>query len=120
MDTKCLHCGASFYGRTDKKFCDDHCRSTYHNALNSEFSNMMRYTHRRLRKNWKILTFHFKKGEYTLPYQKLHKEGFMIDLMTGIVRENDRVIYKCYEHLYELSDDGCIHLVGIDVERQLK
>jgi predicted nucleic acid-binding Zn ribbon protein len=29
--TNCINCGKVNKGRPDKKFCDDNCRSNYHN-----------------------------------------------------------------------------------------
>lgn len=78
---------------------------------------MMRYTHRKLRKNWKILTHHARNGERLLSYKTLHEEGFLPNVLTGIIHEPTRVIYKCYEHLYSLDKDGIIELIGVDVNR---
>lgn len=110
METSCLQCGAPFYGRTDKKFCDDQCRSAYHNQLNSSFTNQMRLTHRRLRKNWRILTHYFREGTRAVEYTSIHKEGFIPDIMTGIARRGDTVIYRCYEYAYEIREDGIVYI----------
>lgn len=31
---KCLNCDQALQGRRDKKYCDAHCRSDYHNQMN--------------------------------------------------------------------------------------
>ncbi|MFA6947300.1 MAG: DUF2116 family Zn-ribbon domain-containing protein, partial [Pedobacter sp.] len=33
MERECLDCGAALRGRTDKKFCDDQCRSNFNNRM---------------------------------------------------------------------------------------
>lgn len=38
------------------------------------------------------------------------KDGFNADLVTGIVLNESRVIYRCYEYEYEVNDDGCLVL----------
>lgn len=108
MKSTCGHCGASIRGRIDKKFCDDACRSAYHNQINGEMTKLMRNTHRMLRRNWKILTKHYNRGECVLDFDRVYEEGFNANLVTGYILEESRVKYKCYEYTFEISSDGCI------------
>lgn len=108
MNNSCRNCGATIRGRIDKKFCDDSCRSAFHNQVNGEMTSVMRNTHRMLRRNWKILTRHFNRGEYVLDYDRIHQEGFNANLVTGYVLEESRIKYRCYEYTFELSPDGCV------------
>lgn len=110
MKNECMHCGGQLRGRTDKKFCDDSCRSAYHNVKYGESTNIMRSTHRALRKNWKILNRHFRNGVCTIEYADIHKQGFVPDIITGLAVKEERVIYRCYEYIFEISDDGKIQL----------
>lgn len=108
MKNSCRNCGAPIRGRIDKKFCDDACRSSFHNQINGEMTQIMRNTHRMLRRNWKILTRHFNQGECVLDYDRIHEEGFNANLVTGYVFEESTIKYRCYEYTFELSPDGCL------------
>ena len=52
---KCLVCGKPLKGRSDKKFCDDYCRSSYNNDLKSAANNYIRNVNNALGKNRRIL-----------------------------------------------------------------
>jgi len=47
---KCLECNEPFYGRSDKKFCSDHCRNAHNNKVGVESKNLIRNTNNRLKK----------------------------------------------------------------------
>lgn len=51
----CLECGETILGRSDKKFCNDACRNAYNNRVNSDYTNLMRMIHNRLRNNYGLL-----------------------------------------------------------------
>ena len=59
----CLQCGEAIYGRPDKKFCNDHCRSEWHNHRGRQSLKMlkMRYMHA-LEKNRSILLSCLERG----------------------------------------------------------
>jgi site-specific DNA recombinase len=67
----CPECGQLFYGRTDKKFCDDHCRNLYNNKLNSDSTKYIRNVNNTLRKNWRILAELFSPDKTKVTLQKL-------------------------------------------------
>jgi len=65
-DRFCLACGEPIRGRSDKRFCDDGCRNTYNNKLNSIPNNFVRQINAVLKKNRRIL-------EETLSSEKMIK-----------------------------------------------
>ena len=104
MKKNCLVCGAAFSGRSDKKFCSDNCRSTYHNQRNAEIYRSIRETHSALRRNRRIL-LRLLAGRTTLqiPYAQLLRAGFQPDICTGIRRRGRRPLqYVCYELGYQI------------------
>ncbi len=70
-DRACLTCGTSIKGRTDKKFCDDYCRNSYHNKLNSDDNNYVRNVNNVLRRNRRILEEIIPDGAETAKASKL-------------------------------------------------
>lgn len=52
---RCLECLSPVKGRSDKRFCNDACRSSYNNRLNTESSSIIKKINKQLLKNRKIL-----------------------------------------------------------------
>lgn len=112
MEATCSFCHSHFYGRTDKKFCDDHCRSAYHNMINSLSTNTMRSIHKKLRHNWSILHEHANDGCEIITNDDLEVRGFNKNQITGILREKSKTVYYCYEYKYEVLKDEGIKLIN--------
>lgn len=110
MSNTCQQCGDQLYGRADKKFCDDQCRSAYHNGLNSEANNTMRMVHRRLRSNWRLLRKYCKKSSVERKLEELTGGGFNLNVITGIEHQNNQVIYRCYEFQYQVMESGMVRI----------
>lgn len=53
---KCLECLSPVKGRSDKRFCNDACRSSYNNRLKTDSSNIVRKINKQLHKNRRILS----------------------------------------------------------------
>lgn len=52
----CLFCNSSLLnGRSDKKYCDDHCRAAYNTSLKRPVNNTVRNINSALSKNRRIL-----------------------------------------------------------------
>lgn len=110
---KCLDCGATLKGRSDKKFCSDQCRNDYNNTMNREANSLVRNVHSVLRKNRKILCELYENGK-----KKIHKDAllvseFNINFFTHLVEtENDSVLTRyCYEYGYRDMDSEYLLLV---------
>ena len=74
---KCLHCHKLLKGRTDKKYCDLHCKSAY--QYNKEKQNPQRFYNKvdnQLKLNRKILKEHNKGGKVTIRANVLLELGF--------------------------------------------
>lgn len=105
----CLECGNTLKGRSDQKFCSDHCRNAYNNARNSDANSLVRNTNNALRKNRRILESILenkkdRKGIVSL--KVLSKEGFNFDLFTSIyTTKTGNVYYFCYEYGYQKLED---------------
>lgn len=97
----CLHCGKEFIGRLDKKFCDDHCRSLYHNYKNSRLSLEFKKIDSNLKKNRRILSQLFtthKSNEPLLPMHLFQELGYLFQYHTHIDKlENGDTCFWCYE-----------------------
>jgi len=109
---RCSECQHPIKGRSDKRFCDDACRNTYHNRLNSDQNNLIRNINNTLRKNRRILEKILdgeKKVKISLDY--LLKKGFDFDYMTHQLQIGDGKTYVfIYEYGY-LSLDTNLYLL---------
>ena len=94
-------------GRSDKKFCDDGCRNSYHNRLNSIKPLSVRAVNSILSRNRRIINqVIFVKGEERISEQKLSGMGFNFNYFTGQTKENDHILHHCYEFGYVHDKDG--------------
>jgi len=85
MKNTCLECDTPIKGRTDKKFCSDYCRNSYHNKQNKDSKNLIRNTNNHLRKNYRILdSFSLKDGKTRTTRSSLLAKGFNFDLITSV------------------------------------
>ncbi len=109
---KCMECGDSFLGRSDKKFCSSQCRSQYNNRLNSDASNFMRNINNILRKNRRILADLNPRGKAQVHRNDLIERGFKFSYFTNqYVTKSGNVYCFCYDHGYLERDNDYFTLV---------
>lgn len=113
---KCLECGELIKGRIDKKFCDDHCRSNYHNRTKGPANTIIRNTNYRLRKNRKILADLNPRGKSKTSRKTLIKRGFDFNCITSYyTTKAGKTYYFIYEQGYlELDNDEFALVVKLD------
>lgn len=103
----CLSCNRGLHGRADKKFCNDYCRNTHNNHLNSPANNYVRNINHSLLRNRRIL-------ETLLPAslsitkctkQLLHSKGFAFHYFTHTqTNKKGNTYYFCYEYGYLIRE----------------
>jgi hypothetical protein len=108
----CKHCGAELFGRKDKKFCSDYCRSSEHNLHNRDYSVYMRRVNNILRKNRRILAKHNPKGKSKVTGAVLMEDGYNFAYFTNIYEtKKGGKYYFCYDQGFIKLDDGMYALV---------
>ncbi|TNE78620.1 MAG: hypothetical protein EP332_13495 [Bacteroidetes bacterium] len=112
----CQECGSRMFGRSDKKFCSDLCRNSYHNRLNSEQNSFMRQINGTLKRNRKILEDLFARHTEPLNRNELQELGFNFRHYTGSERTDKGVRYFCYEFVYSYLSKNEIKLSKMDVD----
>lgn len=83
MEKTCAECGEVLKGRTDKKFCSDYCRNSYHNKANKESSKLIRKVNKILAANFRILEKLNPDEKTSVPKKKLEQEGFNFEYFTS-------------------------------------
>jgi len=98
----CLYCGEPVKGRMDKKFCDDSCRSSYNNQLNSDSNSFMKNINNILRKNRRIIEELVpEEGKTRISRKKLAEKGFIFEYHTHtLTTKAGSTYYFCYEYGY--------------------
>jgi hypothetical protein len=100
-DVKCLHCNETIKGRSDKKFCDDQCRSTYNNEIKTEDDTLIKQTNKVLKKNRTILKSLNTTGKIIVKRADMLKRGFDFGYFTSILRTKRGTDYFfCYDMGY--------------------
>ncbi|MCB9197871.1 MAG: DUF2116 family Zn-ribbon domain-containing protein [Flavobacteriales bacterium] len=110
METKehiCLTCGEPLFGRADKKFCNDNCRSAYNNQKNKMSDDYFRKVNTILRKNRRILEELNPAEKAKTTKEKLLLNGFNFYYYTNVYRtKQGKTYYFVYEHGYlELENE---------------
>lgn len=117
MQRFCLNCGQVIRGRSDKKFCDDHCRTQFNNRLNRDENNYMRRINNTLKRNRRIMEEFIpaREGEIKLPGHVLGEEGFNFQYHTHTaISNNGNTSFFCYEFGYHQLEDGYYMLFKLD------
>lgn len=97
----CQECETELIGRSDKRFCSDHCRNTYHNRVNSKRNRSRSFVHQKLRKNQEILAALLQnEAKRIIPKDQLLRRGFDFNYLTEIKRFRDN---KNYFYIYEFG-----------------
>lgn len=97
----CLRCGEPLLGRSDKKFCDDHCRSSFNNSKAFGLNQNVKQINQYLRRNRMILGHFLKFNEQEhiqVSNTKLQEMGFKFKYHTHLeISESGETCLYCYD-----------------------
>ena len=111
MNNYCIACETLITGRSDKKFCNNNCRSDYNNQVNKDRDFLMRRINKILKRNKLILSRFFLQEKLSLNTSILTAAGFDFNYYTH--REKDEMgnLYTyCYEYGYAIGKEHKIML----------
>ena len=108
----CRECSKPLKGRTDKKFCDDYCRNSFNNKINSDSNAYVRNLNNILRRNRRILEELLPSNEELVKTtrQRMVDKGFIFKYMTHTyTNKKGNIYYFCYEYGYlHLEENWCL------------
>jgi hypothetical protein len=112
-----MDCGTPLAGRVDKKFCNDLCRTNYHNKEKREDSQLMRNINAILKKNRNILKSLNPVGKAKVKKQELVSQGFNFKYFTNVYKtKNSRVYYFIYEHGFiDIGNDYLALVINAEI-----
>lgn len=100
IQKKCLYCGIELVGRTDKKYCDLHCKSAYqYQQAKERPARFYNRVDNQLKTNRKILKAHNKAGKATVRSEVLLELGFDPNFFTHCWKnQREDVYFFVYEY----------------------
>lgn len=105
----CAECREPLIGRSDKKFCDDACRTAYNNRSKSDETGFVRNINNLLRRNRRILKYFHELGEARVGRQSLSEMGFLFSYLTNTRSNGGETYHYVYEFGYlELPGDSLL------------
>lgn len=109
---QCLLCNAPLVGRNDKRFCDDACRSGYHNREGREQNGFILHINKILKRNRKILIDFYNRNLQVIDMQKLQENGFLFGFFTSIdvLNGKERICY-CYDYGYKVMSKKYVQII---------
>ena len=101
----CLECGDLIrYGRTDKRFCCDDCKSKYHNDQAKKGRLYRNKVNALIRKNYEILDLLVHEGIDSADLGEMLLRGFTPTVMTSCHRSGRHHVYGCYDIKYRMTE----------------
>ncbi len=99
---QCLICEKQLHGRSDKVFCDIHCKNYYHSEVRKTTRSITSETIRFLKRNYTILEgFMTEKAEkFSIHKTKLEKEGFKFQYVTHFIYQKDFTRFSLFNFDY--------------------
>ena len=103
----CPECNQRINGRTDKKFCNDQCRTAWHNKQYADDTGYVRNVNTILRKNRRILAELTSEGKKEIHSVALTKLGFNFNYFTSARKNrNGSFEHFCYDQAYLPVSNG--------------
>lgn len=113
----CLNCQKQLHGRSDKKYCDMHCKSMYHNKNKAKHELSIQSINSILRKNRSILSHFCPVGKATVRKNALEAAGFQFHHFTGVYKNTSTAYYFCYDYGFAAITQAGVQKVVI-VQKQ--
>jgi hypothetical protein len=100
----CLHCGDKIkYGRTDKKFCCDECKTRHHNEQEKAGRAFRRRVMSQLVGNYDVLDSLFKAGITSVELIDAVTMGFVPGVVTSYQRVGKHDEFCCFDIKYIMT-----------------
>ena len=101
MNNYCIACQTLITGRSDKKFCNNNCRSDFNNQVNKGRDLLMRQINKILKRNKLILARFFLQDDVILTTSILTAAGFDFRYYTHKEKDELGNLYTyCYDYGY--------------------
>ncbi len=100
----CLECGNVIrYGRTDKKYCSDDCKTRHHNHIAKAGRSYRNRILATINKNYEILEEVLRTGAESADLMELMAMGFVPGVVTSYRKEGKHDTYTCFDIKYIMT-----------------
>jgi len=90
----CLNCGKVLEGRSDKLYCDVHCKSAYqYGQTKLKGPSFYQWVDKQLKRNRTLLKAYNKAGKATVRTSTIEKEGFNPNYFTHYWKNTKGEVY---------------------------
>jgi predicted nucleic acid-binding Zn ribbon protein len=97
----CPVCNSAIFGRSDKKFCSDQCRSIQNNASRNTSESLILEINKYLRKNRTILKKLCPTGKAVVPKTSMMVLDFQFQLFTStFVTKDGKTYFVAYDFAF--------------------
>lgn len=102
---RCLECGDDItYGRSDRKFCCEHCKNKYNNRKIRSIRSARIKVNSAIDRNYRILDDLLKKGISSIGILDILSMGYSLEYMTSCLRSRYHQEFRCYDIRYQMSE----------------
>lgn len=103
---RCLYCNEILKGRSDKRFCNDNCRSNYHNQNQNTQEHYIKTVNKQLRTNRSALKKACPWGKATVRKKFLKQMGLDFKHITHTWKSQyGNLYFFCYDYGYTQVND---------------
>ena len=112
----CLECGNQIrYGRTDKKFCCEDCKSRHHNTQARAARSFRNKIISIINRNYDILDALIREGTESVDLVDLVSVGFVPGIITSYRRSGRHDVFTCYDIKYIMTGTRVYSLMKINI-----
>ena len=100
----CINCGKPLYGRPDKMFCCERCKTNWHNFRKGLIRRSRSSVLTLLENNHSILVCLMNSGCLSWPLRMVESLGFKRDYLTRLAAQNrGEMVCECFDIRYRVS-----------------
>ncbi len=100
----CLECGNRIrYGRTDKKFCCEECKTKHHNDMAKAGRAFRGKVMKAMETNYEILDELLRSGRDSADLIELAGRGFVPGIVTSYRKSGKHDVYTCFDIKYIMT-----------------
>lgn len=114
----CLYCKKPLVGRSDKKYCDIHCRNSYNNQNKTTEEHYIQAINTKIRKNRRILKTLSPEGKATVRKEILDQMQYDYTQFSGLYKTKQLLYYLVYDYAFAPTMDQKGVQKAIIVKRQ--
>jgi len=116
----CCVCDKPLYGRSDKVFCDIHCKNKYHSDVRKHTKSAANVSTQLLFKNYQILCLLLGDNcsKFVISKKELQKRGFCFEAVSGVTVTKYGFKHEIYQFSWYYTSNNQI-VVRQDLDQSI-